>query len=67
METTGRVKAQYTDALITEVLVPAGGKYCTMQQYDGNRFKEADDWGYRLSTRISNNRSKLFESIGVCC
>ena len=65
METTGRVKAQYTNALITEVLVPKGGKYCNVQQYDGNIFKEADDWGYRLSPRITNNRSKLFESIVV--
>ncbi len=65
METTGRVEAQYTDALITEVLVPEGGKYCTVQQYDGNRFKEADERLYKLSTRISNHRSKLFESIRV--
>ena len=65
METTGRVKAQYTDALITEVLVPAGGKYCTMQQYEENRFKEADESAYRLSSKISNHRSELFESIVV--
>lgn len=65
METTWRVKAQYTDALITEVLVPEGGKYCTIEQYDGNRFKEADGSAYRLSSNISNHRSKLFESIVV--
>ena len=65
METTGRVKAQYTDALITEVLVPEGGKYCTIEQYDGNRFKDADERLYRLSSKISNHRSKLFESIVV--
>lgn len=65
METTKKVEKQYSDRLISEI-EPIEGKYVSMERQRKDKYlNEAKNLEYRRYRVIKNNRSRLFESIGI--